>query len=244
VVLTDAGRSFREAVREGLQTIATVAEDVRQGGYSEAITIYAELALAAYWLMPRLAIFERENSEVQIRVVSSSQPLDRVTEHFDIGLQTSPRIGQKQEPAITVREEIFPVCSPDYLARCGGALTLEDLPSKTLLNLRDDAFNWTDWKGFLTHFGVASPDDAELRIHNSYPVLLQAVITGQGIALGWRHSISRLLESGALVRVLDESFEVEDSVFAFAQRQPKPGSNAEKVFRWIGDELQKGDLRT
>lgn len=243
VVLTEAGRQFGETVRTALNALADDAKALRHVGDDETVTVYAELALAAYWLVPRLAVFEERHPDISVRVITSNQSLDQVTDRFDIGMQTSPRAQQKLRPVIAVREEIFPICSPDYLARRGGAISLEALPRENLLSLRDDAFNWLDWEGFLTHFDVAPPHDANLRKHNNYAVLLQAVLSGQGIALGWRHSISRLLDSGAVVRVLDETFEVEDGVFTYTPRDLKPGTRAALVFNWIGEELRDGETR-
>ncbi len=238
VVLTSAGLKLSETVRAAFAAISDDAEALRNTGADETVTVYAELALAAYWLVPRLAVLEQTRPEIDVRVITSNQSLDQVADPFDIGLQTSPRTRDKLVPAIAVQEEIFPICSPAYLARRGGSLALADIPGETLLSLRDEAFNWLDWEGFLSHFEVTPPQDANLRKHNNYAVLLQAVISGQGIALGWRHSISRLLESGAVVRVLDETYEVEDGVFAYTPRGLKPGSKAEHLFNWIGDELR------
>ena len=78
VVLTESGERLAEAVRDSFHTIANVAESVRNNRHAKAVTIYAELALAAYWLMPRLAVFERERSDIQIRVISSNQVRNRL----------------------------------------------------------------------------------------------------------------------------------------------------------------------
>lgn len=240
VVLTEAGEQLAATVRSALNAICDDTESLRTRGGDETVTVYAELALAAYWLVPRLATLEESRPDIKVRVITSNLSLDQVADPFDIGLQTSPRVQNRLVPAIAVSEEIFPICSPAYLARRGGRIALADLPGETLLSLRDVSFNWLDWEDFLAHFGVSAPADINLRPHNNYAVLLQAVISGQGVALGWRHSISRLLESGVIVRVLDEIYEVEDGVFAYTPRGLKPGSNAEHVFNWIGRELRRG----
>jgi len=241
VVLTADGAAFSETVREALASMSEGASEIRNRDLDEVVTIYAELALAAYWLVPRLARLEETHPEIPVRVITSNQSLDHVFDRFDIGMQTSPRARGRLTPAIAVREEIFPICSPQYLARRNGRIALEDLPGETLLSLRDAAYNWLDWEGFLASFGVGEPVEANLRKHNNYAVLLQAVISGQGIALGWRHSISHLLDSGDVVRVLDEAFEVEDGVFAYTPRALKPGSRAAFMLDWIGKELRSGE---
>lgn len=244
VVLTEAGRQLSETVRQALNAVSDDVVAIRHRNDQDTVTVYAELALAAYWLVPRLAVFEQQHPDISVRVISSNQSLDQVTDKFDIALQTSPRTQHSLAPAISVREEIFPICSPDYLTGRGEQIALDALSNERLLSLRDDAFNWLDWDAFFAHFNAPPPQDSVLRKHNNYAVLLQAVLAGHGIALGWRHSIARLLESGTVIRVLDETYEVEDGVFAYTPHELKPGSSAARVFTWIGGELTAGSNTT
>ena len=42
---------------------------------------------------------------------------------------------------------------------------------------------------------------------NSYSMLIQAALTGQGVALGWRNLIHAYLESGALVQAVSTTLQ-------------------------------------
>jgi len=239
VILTEDGRRYFDQVAAGLKSLALATLGARQRGEERGVTVFCELSLAAYWLVPRLPLFEQRYPDITVRVISSNQTLDRVSEPFDLGLQTSPRTSNVFTPSISVREEVFPICSPNYLERVGGRLDLAKLADSALLSLRDDAYHWIDWHDWLDHFGQELGPAASLRTYNNYAVLLQAAISGQGVALGWRHSIERLLEDGTLIRPLDISFEFEDGIFLYEPRNALPNGQVRTVFAWLEHQLRQ-----
>lgn len=237
VFLTEDGREFFEKVSNGLKTLARACAEVRRRGEDRGVTIYCELSLAAYWLVPRLPDFEQRHPDISVRVISSNQALDRIAEPFDLGLQTSSRTSGTFNAEVSVCEEIFPICSPDYIAKSGGQLDISTISNGTLLSLRDEAYQWLDWYDWLAHFGRQIGPAANVRAYNNYSVLLQAVISGQGVALGWRHSIERLLEDGTLVRPLEATFETEDSIFLYRSARGVFAKQNQAVFIWLKDQL-------
>ena len=72
---------------------------------------------------------------------------------------------------------------------------------------------------------------------DSFPLVLQAAISGQGIALGWRKTVSGLIADGKLLRLCDEAVfhPTEISVFRGAWR----GNHAqtEALLSWLREEL-------
>jgi DNA-binding transcriptional LysR family regulator len=61
------------------------------------------------------------------------------------------------------------------------------------------AATWADW---FAAAGVAGPVPEGFRC-NDDALPIQAVMEGQGLALGWRHLIERLVAAGLLVRLTD-----------------------------------------
>ena len=72
---------------------------------------------------------------------------------------------------------------------------------------------------------------------DSFPLVLQAAVAGQGIALGWRNTVSGLIADGKLLRLCDEAVfrPTEISVFRGARR----GNHAETdaLLSWLREEL-------
>ena len=103
-------------------------------------------------------------------------------------------------------EEVFPVCSPQWLKDQATPLTVQNLHDFPLLHLRqENNSQWFDWSGVFRELGIASaPTPGQLRFDN-YTLLIQAAIGGQGVAIGWRHLVDNLLTQGLLCRPIAET---------------------------------------
>ena len=94
-----------------------------------------------------------------------------------------------------------------------------------------------DWPDWFAAVGHAVPKGARINGFDSFPLVLQAAVAGQGIALGWRNTVSGLIADGKLVRLCDEAVfrPTEISVFRGARR----GNHAETdaLLSWLKEEL-------
>lgn len=202
LTLTASGRRLHEAVASGLQHIARTMEDLRPRFEAGRVTITTTIALASVWLMPRIAQFRAEYSGIDIRLIATDEVLDLAAEGIDLGL----RYGQGRWPGVTTRHLfgvlLFPVASPAYLARLGPLRSADDLSAATLLHMDEPNSRDADWDVWFAAIGApVSPASRALRFNN-YPLLVQAALSGQGIALGWGHVVQDYLASGALVQCL------------------------------------------
>ena len=102
-------------------------------------------------------------------------------------------------------ETIFPVCAPRYLKSNPKAAQLSNLPGLELIEVASDHTEWMDWKNWLAHNRIHDATLERTARFNTYPLAIQAAVDGLGLALGWRHLVDHLLESGQLVRPLGET---------------------------------------
>ena len=58
-----------------------------------------------------------------------------------------------------------------------------------------------DWRDWLAGLGEAPPEGAKRLTINDHTLVVQAVLEGQGLALGRRHLTDRLVRAGLLARV-------------------------------------------
>ena len=239
VHLTADGRHLREAIASGLGEIAQAARELRHANDQSAdVTVFTELALATNWLVPRLGAFEQRHADIEIQVNCSNRPADAGVDRFDVALQTSGRTMAKFRKSLTVPEQILPVCAPGYLKSRDLASTATSSNPATFLRLDDAAVDWLDWTEWAEATGSSLPDTMAARTYNRYLVLLQAAVEGRGIALGWHHSIERLLDLGLLECVGTDALTVDDGVSVYVPGSSKPSRNAAVFIDWLGDELQ------
>ena len=232
VRLSSAGRSFQHTVSSALRHLAAATSDLREPARSERLTIAADQSIAAMWLMPRLPEFQRQHATVRLRLVASDDESDCLGDEIQMAIIH----GDGHWPGYLARrlfaEEVFPVCSPDYLESMPSINTASDLLNGQLLELEDEHWNWINWQTWLSKNDTHLPTGhAALQI-NSYPLLIDAARNGQGIALGWRYLVDDDVQKGSLVKALDAGVETPYGYYLVWPEQPDQSNAAKQFLQW------------
>ncbi|MDM0108770.1 LysR substrate-binding domain-containing protein [Variovorax sp. J22R24] len=75
---------------------------------------------------------------------------------------------------------------------------------------------------------------------NDYNLLIQMVLSDQGVALGWDHLVSPLVQRGQLVRPVEQEVVLEETRHYLAFREDKADDDALRRFRsWF---LEQSDI--
>jgi DNA-binding transcriptional LysR family regulator len=237
VELTEEGRQFMETARAGLQEIAGAVARFRASDTPRHLTIGCDFAYSAHWLVPRLPKFAERQPEIDVRVVTA-QHVQRAIGDCDIAIL----FGSGEWPGIVAhrinQEAVFPVCAPNYPT---GPMTGRPdwLAEATLLKLLDseDGTDWFDWPGYFAAAGIPYPERSRGQGYGNYPLVLQAALAGQGIALSWSPMIDSLLETGQLRRA--HEFTARSTRGYFLGRPQSVGVNplADAFERWLLKEM-------
>jgi DNA-binding transcriptional LysR family regulator len=234
VILTEAGERFHADVSLGLSHIRKSAEDLRLQATGGHVTLAASTAFGSFWMMPRLQQFRDELPGIDLRIQTADRDLDIIAEGIPLGVRGGePRDWADYHSLALADEEIFPVAGASYLAKFGLPETAEQLATHRLIHLEEpyrEAASWDEW---FESAGARLSDAARgLRI-NDYGLVIQAVMEGQGIALGWRHLAERLLASGLLVPVTDHVMRTGKAFYVVWPKNRELSDNARKVRDWL-----------
>ncbi|KAA5604197.1 LysR family transcriptional regulator [Roseospira marina] len=237
VFLTEEGRQFGRVVSAALADIAAEAARLRGGRGAGGLVLQCQLCEAFYWLMPRLSRFHARHPEIELRVVTVLTPLTEAAEPFDVAIQTTGRAAGSARLVFTASDAIFPVCAPGVLGDTGRPVPPAALTAYPLLAHRVVPQDWMDWPAWFAAVGLTPRQNLSLISFDSFPLVLQAAVAGQGIALGWQRTVAGLLAEGKLIRPTEESVlrPAELSVF----RGPRRGSHGETqaLLDWLREEL-------
>lgn len=198
--LTATGNQYCETVRETLQQLAHATAGVRHWRGAQQVTVVTSTAMASLWLLPLVSEFQRQNEEIDLRIIATDQFNDFSRLDCDLALYycSSPPKNMQVTPLFS--EEMFPVCSPQYLAQNPGITALERLGECTWLWLEDPQRDWIGWREWFERLGQRPPEPRRRININSYSMLIQSALAGQGIALAWSNLLSDHLQTGKLVR--------------------------------------------
>jgi len=202
LVLTEAGEQLRRAVDSALRILHQAVEQVSPGATPKMVTVTSSIAFSSLWLIPRLSGFRRLHPDVDVRISANNQVLDLDRERIDLAIRYCP---SRAAPAGSVRlfgEEILPVCSPALLRDRNRPLkSPQDLRHHVLLHYDEPQrpVPWLTWNVWLETAGVPDLEPADSLRFNHYDQTIGAALGGQGVALGRRPLVKKLLADGALV---------------------------------------------
>src|SRR5713226_7766949 len=115
LVITDAGRSYLEVVRDAFDRLAAGTNRLVQLQKTGVLTVTTSPNFATKWLVHRLGKFVEAHPDIDLRVSASLQHIDFAREDIDLAI----RHGDGQWPGMSVTrlcaEELFPVCSPKFV---------------------------------------------------------------------------------------------------------------------------------
>lgn len=195
LALTTAGKEYLEQVRAALDLLAAMPLHRRTGRAQARLRVCAPPTFARQILVPHLQDYTVAHPEVELEVVLSIPYLDTGTMEADVQV----RHGDAAAAGGTVLMDdvVTPMAAPALLQRLPPLRTPADLLGAPLL--RTPLEPWAPW---FAAAAVAAPEPAQGPKLVDLGLLLEAAVSGQGIALG-RPSLARhWLASGALVPLL------------------------------------------
>lgn len=238
ISLTPTGLRYYQTIYRALLDVAQATGEIKKWQGEQQITVATTNAMAALWLLPKVAEFQQLHEEIDLRILASDQVTDYRRLDCDIALFYCRLPPADMKVTTLFPEEVFPVCSPAYLERCLDWDSPEALFGKTLLYLDESQRDWLSWQEWFDQVGLP-PVTPRNRINiNNYPMLLQAAINGQGVALAWGSLVDEYLETGALVRPVDLVLRTPASFCMLESLNRGVTPSSVKLFRqWLLEQL-------
>ncbi|MBV1810457.1 LysR family transcriptional regulator [Pseudomonas viridiflava] len=236
VELTEAGSAFFDAAQLSFVNISQAARRVgaHRSGKSE-LTLCCSPAFASLWLSPKLPAFFSEHQDINLNIISTQNFLSMepgVTPDIFITKFSSFQGGYRSYPLF--HDVIYPVCTPQYRDQHPELSTLEGLRDSALLNLspygRSQVAEHIDWGVWLAFHDTDIEKRPNDRPHvfsaNDYNVVLNMTLAHQGVALGWSHLVAESIQSGALVRPINNEVVHKDSQHYLAFKEDRASDSA------------------
>lgn len=199
--LTAAGAQLLQAVQQALATVDHSVDEIRGVAGSRRVTLTTYASFASLWLVPRLAAFQREHPDIEIRLDASDRVVDLRTEDIDVAIRWLPSDRLPDGAVALVDDVAAPALSPRLLAgaRLRGPADLARWPLLDLDTRVPGAhrLNWDAWFAF-TGAGDVSPSAGRL-VFSFVDQAVQAAVRGQGVALVRSPFLQDAVASGDLV---------------------------------------------
>jgi DNA-binding transcriptional LysR family regulator len=219
VELTSAGTTLLRASGPALERIDAAVRQIRQSSGRRSVAITTWASFASMWLIPRMEAFQRQHPDIDIRIDASDNALDLNTADVDLALRYAVPSAVPSDAIRLFGEQLTPVISP-WLLKEKPLRQIEDLAQRTLIEAGDahrtrhlewlTCQRWLDTYAPTTTGGPgrgrasAKPKFAPQRwlYFNYAHQIVQAALTGQGVALARLPLVAQSLANGDLVEPL------------------------------------------
>jgi LysR family glycine cleavage system transcriptional activator len=191
LVMTAAGRAYQNGLTPIFDALASLTAQVTAPSSQRVLTLGVGPTFAMRWLIPRLADFQKEEPDIEVRITTGGAAAP-----FGDDWSCGIKLGDGAWPDLVAEPlfaaDLLPVCAPRLAAQLKRA---SDLRGPNLLRVAHAAEDWPLW---LKAAGVArvSARGPEFEF---YGQAQQAAADGLGVAMGIRPYIDDDLAAGRLV---------------------------------------------
>ncbi|MBP5856373.1 LysR family transcriptional regulator [Marivibrio halodurans] len=204
LALTEPGERLWLSVSHGFHDIAETLEAIRQTDSRPRVVVASHSGFAQQWLMPRFSALCAELRDFDVRLMVSDRETELDRGGYDFAIRIGGRRARGGPLAHALADEyVFPIASPAFLAANPHYRDASpaDLLHAPLLHMDEGDQAWMTWSGWFRANGVAGRVPRPEVLYTNYPLVLQEVMAGRGIALAWRPLTDLPVGQGALVPV-------------------------------------------
>ena len=225
LTLTVTADHYLRVVRDAILELSFATDRAAEEQDEQVLTIQCLESFAITRLMPHLREFHQQHPQFSLRLRTGYSMQTSHVNEFDAAIWYGGGGWTGVSAYKLGVEEVFPVCSPQLLARKPPLRRPSDLGTHTVVQtssllLRDE---WPNW---LEAAGVTGLEFGEQLSCDHLAASIQAAIGGIGVVLGRSSVVSRELETGRLV----EPFDIRvTSPFAYYLVVPEHSSRTQKV---------------
>jgi len=233
LTLTHTGRALAERVSYALRDLQRACAEAKPATNTGIVTLSMLPSVAAKWLAPRLGLFTNQHPQIDLRISASRSLINLTAEGVDGAIRYGLGNWPELESIWLGAETVQPVCAPDLVKKFALS-SPSDLLQAPLLHA-DIAEDWAAW------FSAAGVKDATVprgpKLGDD-TAILQAALSGQGVALGRSLLVKEDLEAGRLVAPFEEKLDASYNYwFVFPSGESK---NLTTVKDWIIREFEGG----
>ena len=202
IVSTEEGRVLYPYVRAAFESLLEGVEAVHRNALDKPLRVQTYVTASIRWLAKRVPQFLHDHPEIKLTLSTCAVEWEFDDVHADVGLvycETPPDPG-KYHWVPLFEYALFPVCSPDFLARMGSKVSVSDIMAQPLVAIYTEVQNWESWSASA---GVSLAPTIPYLMVDTLAVALEMALNGEGIALVNGPFVDQDLASGRLVRPVD-----------------------------------------
>lgn len=215
LLLTEEGQSYFLDIKDVFTSLAEATDKVLERSEKGALTISLPPSFAIQWLVPRLADFNAQEPDIDVRIKAVDMDEGSLTDDVDVAIYYGRGNWSGLRADKLYQECLVPVCSPQLLLGTRPLESLGDLKQHTLLH----DTSRKDWKQFTRVHEIEGVNVNHGPIFSHSTMVLQAAVHGQGVALGNNVLAQPEIDAGRLVCPFDEVLISKNAFYVVCHEQ-------------------------
>ncbi|NIC06251.1 LysR substrate-binding domain-containing protein [Billgrantia bachuensis] len=234
VILTPAGQLYAGEVREVLQSLERIHANLPDQEYNGHVHVCMPPGFAASVISRHINDFYRAYPTIRLHLSTNREDETINQPNFDLFVVFSDGVHTDHHAELLAQPMYHPVCSPTLLNELD-ITHPRDLDRATLLHLHDVH----DWQLWLAACGGKHQIKVESGLYFSNILLvLQAALSGQGIAIGDDVVCGDSLRHGQLVRPFGEKIPSDRAYYLVTPHSRLEDPNVQAFSDWMKKLLE------
>jgi LysR family transcriptional regulator, glycine cleavage system transcriptional activator len=223
----------------------SAAVNAMTSGGHRMVTVSAVPSLSAEWLVPRLQRFRERHPDIDVLLHPSEELVDLEHSPVDLGI----RYGTGSYPGLICermfQDEIFPVYSPVMLKARRPLKKPGDLRGLPLIHTEwtPETGHWPGWSDWLRAAGITGVDANKGLRFSDGALVIQAAVSGQGVALGSKALALEHLAAGRLIRPFELSLQTDFAYYVVCAKSRADEPDLVAFRRWVLSEAHEEPRR-
>ncbi|WP_413795219.1 MULTISPECIES: LysR substrate-binding domain-containing protein [unclassified Pseudomonas] len=236
IKLTHEGYALHLVVAESIHRMASVFDKIAEGIGEQEITIACTEAFSHLRILPRLTALRTLQPKLKLRLMTHQVSPSTYRDDVDLAIRFGDGKWEGGSSVFLFDEEVFPVCSPAWLAANPPPSSVTDFLDTALIDSDSTLEGWMTWNRWCRELGDLRPKLNYSFRCSSYNDAVQAAIQGHGIALGWSRLIAHRLNSGELIRITPYRVKPKDAYYLVIPSGRKVEPITQALVDWLRDD--------
>ncbi len=180
------------------------------------------------WLVPRLPEFLSTHPEIELEFATRLLPFDLGADSFDLAFHYGHQNWPDTRMIPLFGEEMLPVCTPEFQT-AHGLGSPAAIHKMRLLHMTSRPRAWSDW---FHHAGIQALPPAPGLSFDQYGMVINAALSGLGVALVPRHMVSPELRTNQLM-ALAPKMPTSDTAYYIVHPTGPLSQSAKAFVSWV-----------
>jgi len=202
VELTEDGAAYLRETKEGLDRLELATSRILQKRRRKTLRVNVPRTFVNRWLIPRLAAFHDLHPDIDVRVQTGNEPVEKIGAAFDVAIRAGPHEEGSCRTFEILPSGQLPLCSTKVMAE-KPINSVGDLARHTFLHLSDFPDGWARW---LAEAGAPGLQPQHAITFDESESAIQAAINGLGLTIAPLAFVADEVAEGRLAAPLSAPF--------------------------------------